>query len=481
MRCRQCEYPLWNLPPGSCPECGGGFRPGDFVFKIGEVRFCCPHCDQAYYGDTADGLLDPADFDCVECGTRITQDECVIRPLVGKDGIENAVAPWFDASRGIFKRTLLTAGWAMVRPGDLARGIPPKSGPLPGFQFLAMINLLLLCFGVLPIFVVAVAVPIWQGALNAGGGPGLALAAFYIGMMGVTTVTSTLLTVVAIAAAGHLVLRLTGPVQDGIGRTMSLACFGCGPAILVAIPCLGPYCGSQVSGIWSLVAIILLLSAGQRVSGLRASFAVLLMPVLLLFAIIVLTIVSGMSATTARMTMPPPRPAATAIPTESIGSVDARERNVERIVRELLPELSASSDPAALLRIELAERLRDLDPPLRDPFDFQIISVSQGGCINLNGGDLWLTVVPAPSGEASSKAVIGIRSDPADPDRIAVIVIDGKDRIRLHVEATDFLETLVSKLAFLGLGVESPVDPMLVDRWLAGASATERPDLTGGS
>ena len=179
--------------------------------------------------------------------------------------------------------------------------------------------------------------------------------------------------------------------------------------------------------------------------------------------------------------MPPPRPAATAIPTESIGSVDARERNVERIVRELLPELSASSDPAALLRIELAERLRDLDPPLQDPFDFQIISVSQGGCINLNGGDLWLTVVPAPSGEASSKAVIGIRSDPADPDRIAVIVIDGKDRIRLHVEATDFLETLVSKLAFLGLGVESPVDPMLVDRWLAGASATERPDSTGGS
>ena len=40
MRCKQCEYPLWDLNPGPCPECGTVFDPTEFRFKTGEIRFC---------------------------------------------------------------------------------------------------------------------------------------------------------------------------------------------------------------------------------------------------------------------------------------------------------------------------------------------------------------------------------------------------------------------------------------------------------
>ncbi|MDG1360796.1 MAG: hypothetical protein P8P71_10175, partial [Phycisphaerales bacterium] len=264
MRCKKCDYPLWNLSPGACPECGDAFRPGDFEFRIGEVRFCCPHCDQAYYGDTDEGLLDPASFECVGCKASIEQDECIIRPLEGDDAIESTVAPWFDNTRGLFKRTIYTAGWAMVRPGDLARGIPRNSGPGAGLVFLLLINVLSLVVGFLPILFVIMAVPLWTGGLNAVGGPGFGMAAGVISVFGGLALAASVFGVLLIALIGHLILRLTGPVQDGLGRTVSLACFGSGPVLIVAIPCLGPYCGSQVSGIWAIVSTILLIAAGQR-------------------------------------------------------------------------------------------------------------------------------------------------------------------------------------------------------------------------
>ncbi len=476
MRCKKCDYPLWNLSPGACPECGDAFRPGDFEFKVGEVRFCCPHCDQAYYGDTVDGHLEPAAFECVGCNAPIEQDECIIRPLEGDDAIETRVAPWFDTSRGLFKRTIFTAGWAMVRPGDLARGIPRDSSPNAGIVFLLLVNLLALVVGFLPIIFVVMAVPLWTQGLNAVNAPGIGLATGMVSLFGGFTIVSSVVSILLIAVVGHGVLRLTGPVQDGLGRTVTLACFGSGPVLIVAIPCLGPYCGSQVSGIWAIVSTILLIAAGQRVGGGRATLAVLTVPVLAILAFIGLIVSNIIVSTAARV--PPgigprvngPTPAmAMATPNPMQGSPWVVADGVLGIVRELLPEIS-SATATATLDVKLparlrAEGLRDLIPESSTP-----IITPGAGWITWSAGDLWLTAIPGTPRGGPSKCVIGIRPDADESDRVMMMTISGPDSSVVQVDAAAFRDRLNERLAFLGLVVEDPITAALVDRWLAGTS-----------
>ena len=482
MRCKKCEYPLWNLPPGACPECGDAFRPGDFEFKIGEVRFCCPHCDQAYYGDTADGHLDPKSFECVGCDTPVEQDECVIRPLVGNDAIETTVAPWFNDTHGLFKRTIFTAGWAMVRPGDLARGIPGSSSPNAGIAFLLLVNVLSLVVGFLPILFVMMAVPLWTGNLNTVGGPGLGMAAGLISIFGGFTLAVSVFGVLLVGVVSHLVLRLTGPVQHGLGRTVSLAGFGSGPVIIVAIPCLGPYCGSQVSGIWAIVSTILLIAAGQRVGGGRATLAVLTVPVLAILAFIGLFALNAVVSTTARV--PPgigprvngPTPAtapatapAPATATSMEGSPWVVAEGVQEIVQDLLPEIS-SATATATLDVKLPERLRANGLGDLIPESSTAITTPGAGWITWYAGDLWLTAIPGAARGGPSKCVIGIRPDADQSDRVTVITISGPDSSILQVDAAAFRDKLNERLAFLGLVVEEPIPAALVGRWLAGES-----------
>lgn len=460
MRCKKCEYPLWNLPPGACPECGNEFRPGAFEFKVGEVRFCCPHCDQAYYGDTTHGHLDPSSFDCVGCGRSIEQDECIVRPLEGQDAIDTTLAPWFDSTHGLFKRTVFTAGWAMVRPGDLARGIPRDSSPNAGIVFLLLVNILALVVGFLPIIFVVMAVPLWTQGLNAVNAPGIGMATGVVSIFGGFTFATSVVSVLLIALVGHGILRLTGPVDGGLGRTVTLACFGSGPVLIVAIPCLGPYCGSQVSGVWAIVSTILLLAAGQRVGGGRATLAVLTVPVLAILAFIGFMVISAAVTTTARPVGARP------LPNLALMSAVEVEDDVEGIVRELLPEI-ANVSATAILDVKLPVRLRADGLGDLVPAPFTATSSPTAGCITWFAGDLWLTVIPgtAPGGGAS-KCVIGLRSDPARPDRITMITIDGKDGNHQEVGSEAFHEALNERLDYLGLGVEDPISTEVVEGWL---------------
>lgn len=34
MRCKTCNYRLWNLAGRTCPECGTGFRPSGFEIEV---------------------------------------------------------------------------------------------------------------------------------------------------------------------------------------------------------------------------------------------------------------------------------------------------------------------------------------------------------------------------------------------------------------------------------------------------------------
>lgn len=89
MNCRHCNHVLWNLPaPASgaarvCPECGTGYTVASYEFVPGQVEFHCPQCDQAYYGTSAQGHLEPPEFQCSRCGTDVTMERCALRPVGG--------------------------------------------------------------------------------------------------------------------------------------------------------------------------------------------------------------------------------------------------------------------------------------------------------------------------------------------------------------------------------------------------------------
>ncbi len=303
MNCSKCDYPLWNLAPGSCPECGESFDPTGHEFVVGRVRFCCPECDQTYYGDGANGHLQPHEFDCVSCGRHITERECVVRPLDGEDEIASTVVPWYQEHLGFFSRFFRTCGWAMVRPIELGKGTPLTASTAAAVGFMSLIQLLGVVVGGFPLMVLVMGVPM----LGGGGGGGAMAAAFPLLVVASVGVLGTVAFILLNACVAHLILVFTGRLQHGLGRTVTLCCLGSGSGIIVAIPCFGPYCGSYVSGIWVVVSTILVLIHGQRVSGWRAGIAVLSLPfaALVLGVAAILFVQLAAVNTLARAPMPP--------------------------------------------------------------------------------------------------------------------------------------------------------------------------------
>ena len=130
MRCKTCDYPLWNLKTRQCPECGAAFKPSDYQFTMFAVKFCCPHCDQAYYGNGPHGYLRPSEFTCIKCAIFINMDSTVLRPSEGTDESHTRGnrAQWIEPSKGRQIRCFSsTIGESMLRPDRLIEGIPPES------------------------------------------------------------------------------------------------------------------------------------------------------------------------------------------------------------------------------------------------------------------------------------------------------------------------------------------------------------------
>ena len=130
MRCKACDYPLWNLRARQCPECGLPFRPDEFEFRPNSVCFCCPHCNQSYYGTDAHGHLEPPAFNCVTCGRHVVMNEMVLLPAEGLDEkhTKAAVNPWLERHReGWWRSWFRSIGQALASPGQLMKGTPVES------------------------------------------------------------------------------------------------------------------------------------------------------------------------------------------------------------------------------------------------------------------------------------------------------------------------------------------------------------------
>ncbi len=274
--CRTCEYSLWGLSTRTCPECGTAFRPSEFQFVPNTVQFCCPHCRQPYFGTSEKGHLVPPEFDCVSCAQHIHMDEMVLLPAEGVQEEQTWARqmPWLERKeRGAVRAWLATIGMAMIRPARVISLTPVQSSATAALWF-AWVSQFVFCLSLLIVAPVFLVVMLFT---NSGGG-WLAPASAGIGVLFVSIVVSCFVGVIVWALVTHLVLRVTGGAQAGFGRTLQAMCYSSGANVFLAVPCFGLHL-STIGFIWWSVSAILMIRTGQGVSGLRATLAVLSLPV----------------------------------------------------------------------------------------------------------------------------------------------------------------------------------------------------------
>lgn len=274
MRCKKCDYALWDLRTRECPECGTPFRPSEFEFVPMSVRFCCAACGQEYYGTGPKGHLAPPSFACVRCGAAAVMDEMVLLPARGVDEARTraVVLPWLDPGmRGMLKRWLWTVGMSLGMPGRLAGAIPgdAKVGPAVGYAALTALAFNLSA-GVLVL-------PLMFMGAATGGAAGLLGIGLGMVLMLSVGLGAVMLGIGLWSLAAHAILAHTGPKEGGLARTAACICYSSGANVLVAAPCLGMYF-APVSWIWWAVVAAVMLRAAQRVSGVRAACAAVVPP-----------------------------------------------------------------------------------------------------------------------------------------------------------------------------------------------------------
>ncbi len=286
MRCRTCDYLLWNLRSRLCPECGSGFRPSEFEFAPSSVQFCCPHCNQSYYGTGEKGRIVPRAFDCVTCEQRIDLDEMVLLPSVGLEEHQTRAerVPWLERRRlGVVKAWFSTVRGSMTHPTRMIRGAPGEGKSFQAWRF--SINTIALSAIIGPGFFVLTTLLFVLFASVRTGGPAFWGVGLGISLVLVGTVVGALLSIAIWGGLTHVLLRIIGKPDGSLRRTFQALCYSSGPMALGAIPCLGLYTAG-IGAVWWVVSAVLMVKESQKVDGLRAAIAVLAPPGLAILLVV---------------------------------------------------------------------------------------------------------------------------------------------------------------------------------------------------
>jgi hypothetical protein len=285
VRCKTCDYLLWNIPPGPCPECGTPFKPTDYDFVPASVQFCCPKCNQDYYGTTMQGHLQPSRFVCARCSAEIESDQMILRPTAGLREDVSTIAPlaWVDPSRrGFFGRFFATIRDAIGTPTNCMQRVHAGSPSRHAYRFAVLAVTLFLICSVVPIFLMfGVIMPIAASFGLGGGGIAYTIVAVVLGV--VLMSVGVVIALLTWTASAHLILRLTGGTPHPMSRTAHAICYSAGTGFLVGVPCLGFYM-TPIAGVWWCAAAAVMLVKAQAVSGWRAALAVLALPALVIGA-----------------------------------------------------------------------------------------------------------------------------------------------------------------------------------------------------
>lgn len=310
MRCRTCDYSLWNLTARQCPECGAAFRPRDFEFVPNSVRFCCSHCDQVYYGTSATGHLEPDHFDCVRCGERIAMDEMVLRPHGGLADRQTQLGfnPWLERpGRGRFRAWYATIGAALVSPVSLGRGTPEQSSVGRAAWFAVVTLAVTFAAKLLPALCIGAVLPVLVARSAQGTAPPAGyLVAVMAGSMVVGLVGAFIFTLLYLglwALVTHGILRISGSGQGPLRRTVHSICYSSGSMVTSIVPCVG-----NLAIVWWIVSAVLMVKESHGLQGVRATFAVLTFPVcaLVLFIatyVVFMAVMVGNAATGTPVTL----------------------------------------------------------------------------------------------------------------------------------------------------------------------------------
>ncbi|MGA0420285.1 MAG: hypothetical protein ACO3P9_09660 [Phycisphaerales bacterium] len=283
MRCPACEYALWNLLPGPCPECGRAFRSDEFEFEPGSVAFLCGACGQEYFGTDSKGLLVPRTFACVACGAACDCGAMAVAPTDRIDPLaDRGLLPWIDRGldsdgrprRGFFNRFFATVWWMTARGWKAVDGVPREAGTGQAWGFLLAATLLNGLTATLSL--AALMAPLLLG----GPGGGFAVpaigggAVLMLGMLAVGFVGWSLLSVLMAGLLAHGLLLLTGVCHGSLGRTLQAMIYPHAVTVWGAVPCCAPLT-SGVLYLWSTVLACGTVKRMQRVSTLRACTAAL--------------------------------------------------------------------------------------------------------------------------------------------------------------------------------------------------------------
>ena len=285
MQCTKCEYPLWNLKARQCPECGEPFLPSEREFVINSVRFCCPHCNQSYYGTGEKGHLVPSSFVCVKCAQPITMDEMVLLPAAGVAEYQTKVeqAPWLERDRiGRLRAWFATVFQGLFLPNRLIRGVPVESGAGQALWYAVVTSAIFAATSTVPIMLFIGLMAFAFGGLNQGGGLDFAIVAvsMFAGLW-----VSTLVLLGLWGLITHGMLLITGGAQHSIGRTFQAIGYSIGGAAFLAVPLFGMYLGI-IPLIWWMVSAIIMITIGQGVHPGRAILATALTPVAVIVIVV---------------------------------------------------------------------------------------------------------------------------------------------------------------------------------------------------
>lgn len=257
MRCKGCDYSLWNVRGRTCPECGASFDPATHVFAPNMVQFCCINCDQQYYGTDSNGLIVPREFTCVKCGKHCSlSGDMLLRPAPGatEAAIEVEELPWTQRqSMGRLRSGWKTIWLCLGRPSSVGAviGGPRPSGAGAWLMALcvplvvsSMVTIMLF-FGFEAASTSGTRYGGVQGRMLTEGAAsvGLALAGIVVGLW---------VTVAISAGIAWLILLFDGR-SPSYAKVFSCWAFASTPIMLAAIPCVGPYCMSPVIVVWTCV------------------------------------------------------------------------------------------------------------------------------------------------------------------------------------------------------------------------------------